>query len=130
MSTETQPQYPNLDQSRVEAAKAASHMLAARTPLTSGSVSPAEVIVLADWLLATDGLGADPVEAVDRLAYLTAAVIDAYISPDPDASEEGARARLAKMAQSCEGWLYARNVAVPDWQHRARLGQAETAVAP
>jgi hypothetical protein len=52
MSTDTtQPQYPDLDQARVQAAQAARSILAARTVLTAASVTAGDVIVLADWLL-------------------------------------------------------------------------------
>jgi hypothetical protein len=127
MSTEAPRQYPDLAQARVQAMHAARNVLVARTPLANGSVAPRDVIVLADWLLAT-GLDADPVEPVDHLAQLVAAVTDAYVGPDPDEPEAQSRARMAKVAQRAAAWLYQRGIPVPDWQWRAQ--QADLGEAP
>ncbi len=52
-TTQPKPTYPDLDQARVQAAQAARNILAARSVINVAAVTAGDVIVLAEWLLAS-----------------------------------------------------------------------------
>ncbi len=84
-STQPKPTYPDLDQARVQAAQAARNILAARSVINSASVTPGDVIVLAEWLLASGVEIADEDDTEPERPLTASDLIAAYDAQRTDA---------------------------------------------